>query len=64
MILREPEIWRWSYTRHHTDTIIVGRDPEIITPRPPDVVSLILNVFALKNAVLFLAAFSFMPAAN
>jgi fatty acid desaturase len=54
MILREPEIWRWSHTRHHTDTIIVGRDPEIITPRPPDVVSLILNIFALKNAALFL----------
>ena len=45
---------RWSHTRHHTDTIIVGRDPEIITPRPPDVVSLILNIFALKNAALFL----------
>src|SRR5271165_6563463 len=29
MILREPEIWRWSHTRHHTDTIIVGRDPEM-----------------------------------
>ena len=54
MILREPEIWRWSHTRHHTDTIIVGRDPEIITPRPPDVISLILNIFALKNAALFL----------
>ena len=27
MIMREPEIWRWSHTRHHTDTIIVGRDP-------------------------------------
>ena len=37
MIMREPEIWRWSHTRHHTDTVIVGRDPEIITPRPPDV---------------------------
>jgi fatty acid desaturase len=54
MILREPEIWRWSHSRHHTDTIIVGRDPEIITPRPPDVVSLLLNIFALKTAVLFL----------
>ena len=39
MIMREPEIWRWSHTRHHTDTIIVGRDPEIISPRPPDVVA-------------------------
>ena len=39
MILREPTVWRWSHTRHHTDTIIVGRDPEIAAPRPPDVVS-------------------------
>ena len=53
MIMREPEIWRWSHTRHHTDTIIVGRDPEIITPRPPDIVSLLLNIFALKNTVVF-----------
>ena len=54
MVLREPEIWRWSHTRHHTDTVIVGRDPEIITPRPPDIVSLLLNVFSLKNAAIFL----------
>jgi fatty acid desaturase len=53
MIMREPEIWRWSHTRHHTDTVIVGRDPEIITPRPPDVVSLLLNIFSLKNAAIF-----------
>ena len=53
MIMREPTISRWSHTRHHTDTIIVGRDPEIITPRPPDVVSLLLNIFALKNTVIF-----------
>jgi fatty acid desaturase len=53
MILREPEIWRWSHTRHHTDTVIVGRDPEIITPRPPDVLSLFLNIFSLKNAAIF-----------
>jgi fatty acid desaturase len=29
MIMREPTVWRWSHTRHHTDTIIVGRDREI-----------------------------------
>ncbi len=29
MILRESTFWRWSHTRHHSDTIIVGRDPEI-----------------------------------
>jgi fatty acid desaturase len=49
MILREPTIWRWSHTRHHTDTIIVGRDPEIAVPRPPDILGLLLNLFALKN---------------
>jgi fatty acid desaturase len=53
MILREPTMWRWSHSRHHTDTIIVGRDPEIITPRPPDIVSLLLNIFALKNVVVY-----------
>ena len=30
MIMREPTVWRWSHTRHHTDTLIVGRDPEIV----------------------------------
>jgi hypothetical protein len=34
MVIRESTSWRWSHTRHHTDTIIVGRDPEIV-PRPP-----------------------------
>ena len=49
MILREPTIWRWSHTRHHTDTIIVGRDPEILAMRPPDVALLLLNLFALVS---------------
>lgn len=29
MVLREATLWRWSHTRHHSDTIIVGRDPEV-----------------------------------
>jgi fatty acid desaturase len=49
MILREPVVWRWSHARHHTDTIIVGRDPEISVPRPPDILGLLLNLFALKT---------------
>jgi fatty acid desaturase len=40
-MIRNPTIWRWSHTRHHTDTIIIGRDPEIITPRPPNVPKMI-----------------------
>ena len=35
MVMRNPVSWRWSHSRHHTDTIIVGRDPEIALMRPP-----------------------------
>jgi Na+-transporting NADH:ubiquinone oxidoreductase subunit F len=34
MIMRESVIWRWSHARHHSDTIIVGRDREIGYQRP------------------------------
>jgi len=51
MIMREPTVWRWSHTRHHTDTIIVGRDPEISVKRPPDILGMLLNLFALKSSV-------------
>ena len=29
--------WRWSHARHHSDTIVRGRDPEIILKRPPNI---------------------------
>ena len=35
MQVRNPVNWRWSHARHHTDTIIVGRDAEIAGMRPP-----------------------------
>ncbi|CDZ63281.1 fatty acid desaturase family protein [Neorhizobium galegae] len=50
MIMRNPVTWRWSHTRHHTDTVIVGRDPEIAVMRPPDLLRLILNLFGLLDA--------------
>jgi fatty acid desaturase len=56
MILREPTVWRWSHTRHHTDTIIVGRDPEISVKRPPDIAGILLNLFALKSTYFALKA--------
>ncbi len=37
MVMRNPVSWRWSHARHHTDTIIVGRDPEITVMRPPHI---------------------------
>jgi Na+-transporting NADH:ubiquinone oxidoreductase subunit F len=47
MVMRESVVWRWSHTRHHSDTIIVGRDPEIQVSRPPDIRSHILSIFAI-----------------
>ncbi len=35
LILVQATNYRWTHTRHHTDTIIVGSDPEIMEPRPP-----------------------------
>lgn len=48
MVMRESTVWRWSHNRHHSDTIIVGRDPEIAVPRPPDLKAIILAFFNLK----------------
>jgi Na+-transporting NADH:ubiquinone oxidoreductase subunit F len=45
MVLRESVPWRWSHTRHHSDTIIVGRDPEIAVPRPPSLAEMFLKCF-------------------
>ncbi len=49
MVLRRPTVWRWSHARHHSDTIIVGRDPEIVAPRPPDFLALALDLLNLKG---------------
>jgi Na+-transporting NADH:ubiquinone oxidoreductase subunit F len=49
MVMRESIVWRWSHTRHHSDTIIVGRDPEIAVPRPPDLKGMIMSFFNLRN---------------
>jgi fatty acid desaturase len=49
MVFRNATVWRWSHARHHTDTIIVGRDPEIVAMRPPHVWKVLLNFLALPN---------------
>ena len=49
MIMREPTVWRWSHTRHHTDTIIVGRDPEIAVMRPVMILKIIAAFFAIPQ---------------
>ena len=49
MTLFEPHVWRWSHARHHTDTIIVGRDPEIVEPRPPQLGKMLLNLTQIPH---------------
>ena len=51
MIMRAPTVWRWSHTRHHTDTIIVGRDPEISIMRPTILLKLIGVYFAIPQTI-------------
>jgi fatty acid desaturase len=52
MIMRDPVTWRWSHTRHHTDTLIVGRDPEIAVMRPARLARLLVNVVGLVDVPL------------
>ena len=39
--MREPIVRKWDHTRHHTDTVIVGRDREIIEECPPRLLHLL-----------------------
>ena len=50
-MVRNPVSWRWSHARHHTDTVIVGRDPEIVAMRPPALLRIFLNVFGIPDAI-------------
>src|SRR3954452_18405673 len=47
MIMRDPTVWRWSHARHHTDTIIIGRAPEIVAMRPPALWHILANFVGL-----------------
>lgn len=49
MSLKNPYLWRWSHTRHHTDTVIVGKDPEIAFPRPPHPLNILWNMLHLQS---------------
>jgi MocE subfamily Rieske [2Fe-2S] domain protein len=51
MVFRQSTVWRWSHTRHHSDTIIRGRDPEIAVPRPPNIVKILRGFIGLRGSV-------------
>jgi len=48
-MIRDPYCWKFSHARHHSDTIIVGRDPEIAIMRPTDILKLIANIVGLVD---------------
>ena len=51
MDVREPVSWRWSHHRHHADTIIVGRDPEIAYMRPPSFLKVIADCVGVFSTI-------------
>ena len=51
MVMREATVWRWSHNRHHSDTIIVGRDREIAVPRPPNMFKFVLGFVGVPAAI-------------
>ncbi len=53
MIMRNSATWRWSHARHHTDTYIVGRDPEIAIMRPPAFARLLLAFIGVPDVISF-----------
>jgi fatty acid desaturase len=52
MCLREAYLWRWSHTRHHTHTMIVGRDPEITVPRPANLQAIVFDFLYLHSGLV------------
>ena len=55
MQIWNPVVWRWSHMRHHTDTTIVGRDREIGTSRPPQLILLAMSALGVTSVPLNLA---------
>ena len=50
MLMRNSVRWRWSHARHHTDTLIVGRDVEIAIMRPAVFATLVGNFVGIFDA--------------
>jgi len=52
MNMKEGTYMRWSHTRHHTETIMVGLDPEIQVMRPANLWRVVLDFFWIPDAVV------------
>lgn len=51
MVLRESFLRTKSHDTHHQHTILTDKDPEIVTPTPPNYRALVLNLFMLERSV-------------
>jgi fatty acid desaturase len=57
-VMRRPTVWKWSHARHHTDTLITGRDREIQVRLPIRPAAVLLDFFGFALAPReFVAAF-------
>jgi fatty acid desaturase len=51
MNMKEGTYMRWSHTRHHTETIMVGLDPEIQVMRPANLTRVVLDFLWIPDAI-------------
>ena len=51
MVLRESFLRVKSHDIHHQHTILTDKDPEIVTPAPPNFRALLLNLFMVERAI-------------
>jgi fatty acid desaturase len=52
MTLREAYLWRWSHSRHHTYTGIVGLDSEVQVPRPANLLAIVSDLFDISDGMV------------
>ncbi|WP_127902984.1 fatty acid desaturase [Solirhodobacter olei] len=50
-MLRDPSCWKFSHARHHSDTVIVGRDPEVAIMRPVVALKVASNLVGVPDVV-------------
>jgi len=51
-MIRDPYAWKFSHARHHSDTIIVGRDPEVAIMRPVMVAKTLSSLICIPDLIL------------
>jgi fatty acid desaturase len=51
MNMKEGTFTRWSHTRHHTETIMVGVDPEVQVMRPANLTRVLLDFLWIPDAI-------------